>query len=116
MSYDYSQPRIHVPTLRVRLFGEDRLPQLPVDTMYHDVSIPHRTFDRTLNETVVEELFKADVLLKVAEPPRNGRKSSKHRLFIKCGACGGWIPAGRLQQHRPSCIEKATAMLDKAAR
>lgn len=32
-------------------------------------------------------------------PPRNGHKSSQHRVFVKC-ECGREVPTGRLDQHK----------------
>lgn len=33
-------------------------------------------------------------------PRLDGRKSSKHRLFVECPDCKTLVPAGRLHQHR----------------
>lgn len=91
-----NQLRIHLTGLREQLFGKDRLPNPPVDTLYHAVQIPLR--DR-------ESVIVADVLLRPDNRPMENRRrgSGKHRLFVKCAKCGQWIPAGRYAQHVPHC-------------
>lgn len=42
-----------------------------------------------------------------ANPPR-GKKSSTHRVFVRCPLCKEWVPFGRLHQHVGSFVCQST--------
>lgn len=51
----------------------------------------------------------ADVIVTPTVSPANGRKSSAHRIFVVCPACGQQIPFGRFHQHFGThrCVSKS---------
>jgi hypothetical protein len=44
----------------------------------------------------------ATLVITVVPTPKTGRKSSKHRTFVRCECCRD-IPTGRYFQHHPYC-------------
>jgi hypothetical protein len=106
MAFDYNA-QIDMRDLRRRLFGEDRLPRNERDVVYERVAI---------GNTSGTLILEADVLLKAEKLPRQLRRrgASLHRLFIKCPCCGGWVPAGRLAQHKPTCQIKTESAYSNA--
>lgn len=54
--------------------------------------------------------YKGPVIVTVSTTPKNGRKSSVHRVFVVCPCCKTYVPFGRFHQHflTKTCLQMAT--------
>jgi len=84
--------RFYMPALRRQLCGHDKMP-LEFSGLFENILVwPPAPFDRYY----AGGLFTFKVL---PSTPTTRRKSSQHRIFVKCPQCGQFIPAGRIAQH-----------------
>ncbi len=108
---------IHLPSLRKIICGSDKI---PADFEFEGVvECVSRCWQRDLSAWQSAGRFVVKCVRSVPSPEINrftGKpfKSSKHRVFVKCGTCGGWIPAGRWHQHSPACESHAAAAAEFA--
>lgn len=87
------QRKIH----RDRMLRDMQLPsKIPGDMagVYYNIPV--------YSDCLIKEPWARVTLIVYATDSEQGRKSSAHRVFVKC-PCMQEIPAGRYHQHAPSC-------------
>ncbi len=89
---------LHLPTVRRLLSGgQDKLPAT-LEGEFPNVVVPPYPGDTYGHFRVGTFDFQ---IRPSSDKP--ARKSSQHRVYVKCGNCGKYVPAGRLHQHEPAC-------------
>lgn len=100
---------LHLPTIRRQLCGSDKIP-LAFTGRFEQVELKPVVYvlrGEPIDLNYRTGCFDFEVRRSIADEVGPARKSSQHRVFVKCPCCGDFVPAGRLHQHEPACRKHA---------
>lgn len=93
--------RIDMKKLRMDICGNDKIPHNFERLGLYNLH--EREYDRETREFEYKSIGEFEVHVLPSKPKYNRygelRKSSEHRVFVRCKCCSKMIPAGRLMQH-----------------